>query len=700
MSKQPTPPKVDLPRPGPFARVLNGVEWLGNKLPDPAFLFLIGVFLVLGASHLAAPKLPAGFEVRWAVDKANGGVDERVGGIGRVTKTDEGEVFEPASIVVEDSDPANLRASLVIDATGEVIAGQNGQPLNVAEHGWAVFEKVPVDTDGDAETPPELVANGKVMFARSLLTSEGWYWLLSSMESNFLGFAPLGVVLLGMLGIGPMERVGLISALLRAALSRVPGLLLTPAMIFLGIMSSLGSDAGYVVLPPLAALAYLAVGRSPLAGIAAVFAGVAAGFNANLLITSLEPLMSSLSQGAAQSIDADRSVAATASWYFMAASTVVLTFVGWATTAMFVEKRLAGKSPEDGGAPRRAVERSEDKKRTTLGDQLVKIAVFNLIITGILGLVGAVLLLRTLGISGNAPSAIPDYLVWPLFAFFATFGVGFIIAGFGSSELEENEVKGLQWSTMVFACGLALSTFLVFWNGSTLHGTDGPFPRWVAVIVPLMFILTILPATAYGVVVGNIKSTKDAAQTMVESMAGMAPIIVLAFFAGQFVAAFDESGLGRMLAFSGGEWLFNQQFGASTLLVAFILVTMVFNMFVGSMSAKYALFAPIFVPMFMLIGIRPEMTQVAYRIGDSTTNIITPLNPYLVIVLMYVQKYAPKAGIGTLIAMMLPYTIAFTLIWMIMIVVWNASGAPLGVGDPVEVFSEAYNAAAASGTTP
>ncbi|MEZ6165120.1 MAG: AbgT family transporter [Phycisphaerales bacterium] len=623
MSKETASTGSDRPKAGILGSFLNGIEWLGNKLPDPAFLFLIGLGLVLLASHLAAPSLPEGFEVRWRVDVANGGVDERVGVIGRVTETEAGELFEPASIVVDNADPANLMARLVIDATGETVVGPDGSPLNVGEHGWAVFEKVPVDTDGDPETPPVLVSNGRVMFARSLLTSEGIYWLLASMEANFLGFAPLGVVLLGMLGIGPMERVGLISALLRASLSRVPGMLLTPAMIFLGIMSSLGSDAGYVVLPPLAALAYLAVGRSPLAGIAAVFAGVAAGFNANLLITSLEPLMSNLSQNAAQTIDADRAVAATAAWYFMAISTIVLTFVGWAVTAVFVEKRLAAKSPEDGG---------------------------------------------------------PDL------AHASTLD--------GHGTLKPEEVKGLLWAGVVFAIGLAFTAMLVFWKGSPLYGTDGPFPRWVAVIVPLMFILTIVPACVYGAVVGNIKSTKDAARTMVESMAGMAPIIVLAFFAGQFVAAFDESGLGRMLAFSGGEWLFNQQFGAGALLIAFILVTMVFNLFVGSMSAKYALFAPIFVPMFMLIGIRPEMTQTAYRIGDSTTNIITPLNPYMVIILMYVQKYAPKAGIGTLIAMMLPYTIAFTLVWMALILVWNATGLPLGVGDPVEVFSEGYGAVA------
>lgn len=616
MADQNTPDPIVSVRPGPMARALNAVEWLGNKLPDPAFLFLIGLFVVLGVSHFAAPDLPDGFEVRWAVDKANGGVDQRVGTIGRVTETEAGPVFEPAAVEVEERPGQSPAARLVIASTGEVVADAQGRPIDLAERGWAVFEKVPRDTDGDPETPPVLVPNGRVMVAQSLVTSNGWYWLLSSMVHNFLGFAPLGVVLLGMLGIGPMEKVGLISALLRSALARVPGQLLTPSMVFLGIMSSLGSDAGYVVLPPLAALAYLAVGRSPLAGIAAVFAGVAAGFNANLLITSLEPMMSNLSQAAAQTVDPQRAVAPTAAWWFMAVSTVVLTFVGWAVTATVVEKRLSRKPASDGGP--------DPSVASTLD---------------------------------------------------------------GHAVLSPAEVRGLLWAGLVFAVGVAATVLLVFWEGSPLHGTDGPFPRWVAVIVPLMFLLTIAPAMAYGVAVGNVRSTKDATQTMIDSMASMAPIVVLAFFAGQFVAAFDESGLGRMLAFSGGEWLFNQQFGAGALLVAFVFVTMFFNLFVGSMSAKYALFAPIFVPMFMLIGIRPEMTQTAYRIGDSTTNIITPLNPYMIIILMYVQKHAPKAGIGTLIAMMLPYTVAFTLVWILMILVWNWSGVELGPGDPVTVFS-------------
>lgn len=602
---------------------LDLIEFIGNKLPDPAVLFLLGAIAVVVASHFTAPSLPSGFEVRWSdVGNRAGGVDEHLGTIGRVSVDEAGdETFTPGTfVVVEDGE--TLAAHLVLE-DGEVVAGEDGAPIDFAERGWAVFQKTPTEVANPETGETELVleANGSVMFARSLMTSDGLYWILSSMEANFLGFAPLGVVLLGMLGIGPMEKVGLIGAILRVSLKVVPNTLLTPAMVFLGVMSSLGSDAGYVVLPPLAAAAYLAAGRSPLAGIAAVFAGVSAGFNANLLITSLEPLMAELTQSAAQQVDPARQVAATASWYFMAVSTFVVTFAGWATTAVFVEKRLTKKSPEDGGPDLAKAKEAASQDR-----------------------------------------------------------------------LAPEEIKGLIWSGLVFAAGLALAFTLVFWEGSPLHGNDGIFPRWVAVIVPLMFMLTIVPAMVYGRVVGVVKDSKDAAKTMMDSMAGMAPIIVLAFFAGQFVAYFAECNLGAMLAFTGGEWLFEQRLPGLLLVVAFIAVTMVFNLFVGSMSAKYALFAPIFVPMFMLIGIRPELTMVAYRIGDSATNIITPLNAYLVIVLVFMQRYAPKAGMGTLVAMMLPYTVVFGVVWAILLVAWEALGIPLGPGDLGTAFASSGGA--------
>jgi aminobenzoyl-glutamate transport protein len=636
--------------------VLGVVEWLGNKLPDPAFLFLGGAIIVMIASHIAAPSLPDRWAVEWEdVGNAAGGVDEHKSSIRRVKLDENGDPVYPAKVdsdgnvlLDENGEPVpDTEASpieelasfkevlvdgtpeahlLIHDESGEpttpVVDG-SGEPIDFAERGWVVFEKRPVekpvegggvDEDGNPETELVLEPTGKVLVASSLLTPNGLYWSLKTMENNFMGFAPLGVVLLGMLGIGVAEKTGLIAALLKMFMSGVPYQFLTPAMVFIGIMSSIASDAGYVVLPPLAAAIYLAAGRSPLVGIAAVFAGVSAGFNANLLITSLEPLMSEFSTEAAQLIDPSRNVAPTSNWWFMAVSTFVITGAGWLTTAMFVERRLEKKSPEEGGPDKAAAEAEAAK-----------------------------------------------------------------------GDLTPKEKKAALWSVGLFFGVIVVVAVLSIIEGAPLHGQDGPFPRWVAAIVPILFIAFVLPGLLYGSLVGTVRNTKDATKHMIDSMAGMAPIIVLAFFAGQFVAYFGETNLGSMLAFAGGEWLFEQGLGAIPLILAFILLTMVFNMFVGSMSAKYALFAPIFVPMFMLTGIRPELTQVAYRIGDSVTNIITPLNAYLVIILVFMQKYAKNAGMGTLIAMMLPYSLVFAVVWSILLVVWMLLGAPLGLGDPVSV---------------
>ncbi len=644
MSNEQQPQTGTSEPPAKLGGLLDRIEWLGNKLPDPAFLFLIGAAIVMVASHFAAPRLPDGWRVEWdQVGNAAGGVDEQLAVIRRVKTDAAGDpIFPPLigsdglPVMAEDGSPvfntaadplkesasfqlvetqAGPEAHLIVQETGQAVTDSGGEPIDFSERGWAVFTKTVVSVEDPAtgETTQVLKNTGKITFAHSLLTTEGLYWCLKSMENNFLGFAPLGVVLLGMLGIGVAEKTGLIAALIKLFMRNVSASLLTPSMVFIGIMSSLATDAGYVVLPPLAAAIYLAAGRSPLAGIAACFAGVAAGFNANLLITSLEPLMAELTQDAARLADPSRSVSATANWYFLAASTFLITFVGWAVTALFVEKRLSKKPADEGG---------------------------------------------------------PD-------------AAAAAIAAKDIGKLESNEVRGLKLAMSVAVLLVGFFATLHFWPGSPLNGLDGIFPRWVAVVVPLMFFVFVIPGIVYGWVVGNVQSTKDIAKHMTDSMAGMAPIIVLAFFAGQFVTYFGETNLGAMLAFTGGEWLFEQGMPTALLLIAFILLTVIFNLFVGSMSAKYTLFAPIFVPMFMLIGIRPELTQVAYRIGDSVSNVITPLNAYLVIVLVFMQRFAPKAGMGTLIAMMLPYTIVFGIVWTIFLLVWDALGLPLGVGDPL-----------------
>jgi aminobenzoyl-glutamate transport protein len=457
----------------------------------------------------------------------------------------------------------------------------------------------------------ELVPHGEPLRPLSLLTSEGLYWAISSMVRNFINFAPLGIVLTGMLGIGIAEKVGLFGTVLRWLALKVPGELLTPMMVFLGILSSAAMDAGYVVLPPLAAAMYMALGRPPLAGIAAVFAGVSAGFSANLFVSGLDALLAGASTEAAGVIDPGYQVAVTANWGFIIVSTVVLTLTGWAITARLVEPRLRTRSAEEGG-----------------------------------------------------PSPVSE-------------------SDLASHRLTDPEKRGLGWAGLALFVFMGLVMAAILIPGGPLHGQDGRFPRWVNAIVPLIFFFFAVPGLAYGISTGVIRSSKDAATAMIEAIATMAPIIVLAFFAAQFVQYFEHSKLGAMLAMAGGKALFAANLGPELLIVMFIVLIMGLNLFVGSMSAKYFLIAPIFVPMLMLLGIAPELTQTAYRVGDSVTNIITPLNAYLVIILVVMQRYAKNSGMGTLISLMMPYSIIFAIVWTILLLLWMVVGAPLGPSGPL-----------------
>ncbi len=461
--------------------------------------------------------------------------------------------------------------------------------------GWQVTKTV-TGSDG-VQRQVDVIAVG-------LLDSDGIWWAMSHMVDNFMSFPPLGLVLAAMLGIGVAERSGLIAALLKTSVGKTPASLLTPTVFFLAIMSSMALDAGYVVLPPLAAALYLAMGRSPLVGIATAFAGVSAGFSANLFITALDPLLAGFSQAGAQLLDESYQVSATANWWFMIASTLTLTGVGWWVTAKLVEPRLATHS----------------------GVEVV----------------------------------IPEH-----------------------DEQEGDVARGLRWAGFSLIAILIVFALLIFVPDAPLYGQGKRFDRWIEAVVPLILIFFIVPGIAYGFGSGSLKSDKDIARLMSDSMSGLGSYIVLAFFAAQFIAFFKYSHLGEMLAIVGGQLLAQAEFSPAFLIAAFMLVVMAGNLFMGSASAKYAFFAPVFVPMFMQVGISPELTQAAYRVGDSVTNVITPLNPYMVIVLAFLQRYAPKAGIGTLIALMLPYAVVFAVCWLILLLVWMATGMSLGPAGPL-----------------
>ncbi len=443
--------------------------------------------------------------------------------------------------------------------------------------------------------------------AVGLMDSDGLWWVLSNMVDSFMSFPPLGLVLVAMIGIGIAERSGLVAAVMHVAAARTPERFLTPMVFFLGIMSSLTLDAGYVVLPPLAAALYMATGRSPVVGIAVSFAAVAAGFSANLFITALDPLLAGFSQAGAQLLDEAYVVSATANWWFMIVSTVLLTFVGWWVTARFVEPRLS------------------------------------------------------IAAGGNAQSKSTNT----------------------ETDGAENMRRGLKVALVAVVIALALIVALIIVPGAPLHGTGKRFDRWIEAIVPLILLLFAVPGLAYGFAARTLKSEKDVARLMSETMASLGPYIVLAFFAAQFIAFFKQSNLGEMLAIVGGQWLAQAEFAPWLLIAAFVIVVMTGNLFIGSASAKFAFFAPVFVPMFMQVGISPELTQAAYRIGDSVTNVITPLNPYMVIVLAFLQRYIPHAGIGTLAALMLPYVIVFAVVWISLLLLWMATGIPLGPAGPL-----------------
>ncbi len=520
---------------------LDFVEWLGNKLPEPATLFVIGAAIVMIVSQIG----------EW--------------------------------------------------------------------QGWTVQPVVP-RTVVNAETGErvvELVPRGDPIRAVGLMDRDGLHVAITRMVRNFVEFPPLGIVLVGLLGVGVAERTGFIGALLKAMMLGVPTRLLTPTMVFLGVNSSLATDAGYIVLPPVAGALYKAVGRSPLVGIVAVFAGIAGGFNANLLITSLDPLLAGMTQPAARVIDSGYTINPACNWYFMIASTFVLTFVGWFVTDRFIEPRLSAKPPDDGGPV--------------------------------------------------PPSA--DELA--------------------AQQLTSRQVRALSWGVGVTLAALGIYLLAILHPAGPLYGlTDPANPdsplRWPQSIVPAIFVVFLLPGITYGAVAGTIRSERDVAKIMIESMVSMAPIMVLYFFAAQFLAWFDYSNLGRMMAMVGGKALASSGLPPEVLIVGLIVVTIVFDLLMASMSAKWLLFAPVFVPMFMLVGISPELTQCAYRIGDSVANIITPLNAYLLLILVAMQKYAPRAGMGTLVALMLPYTLIFFLVWAALLVVWMQLGVPLGPGGPLE----------------
>ncbi|MEG0577843.1 MAG: AbgT family transporter [Clostridium sp.] len=441
--------------------------------------------------------------------------------------------------------------------------------------------------------------------AVSLMSADGIRYMLTSAVKNFTSFAPLGTVLVAMLGVGVAEGTGLISASIRKLVLSTPKSLITAVVVFAGVMSNVASDAGYIVLVPLGAVIFLSFKRHPLAGIAAAFAGVSGGFSANLMIGTIDPLLGGISTEAARIWDATYTVAPTANLFFMIASTVLITVLGTIVTEKIVEPRL-GKYKGDDSVDVEGITNEEQK-----GLRYALIALIVLV---------AIILVMTV------PS-------WGI--------------------LRHPKTGDLLKSPFM----------------------DG--------MVPIILLAFLVPAIAYGIGSGSVKSDKSIVKAMSKSMASMGGYIVLVFVASQFVAYFSHTNLGTILAVKGADFLKNTGINGIPLIIGFVLLAGFINLFMGSASAKWAILAPIFIPMLMQLGFSPELTQVAYRIGDSTTNIISPLMSYFALIVTFAEKYDKESGIGTLISTMVPYTVVFLIGWIVMLVIWYMIGLPLGPGVPL-----------------
>jgi len=446
----------------------------------------------------------------------------------------------------------------------------------------------------------------------SLMTVEGLHRMLTNAVTNFSGFAPIGTVLVAILGIAVAESSGLIGAVLRVTVSKAPPAALTAVIVFAGVMSNVGSDVGYVLLIPLAGAIFAAVGRHPLAGIAAAFAGVSGGFSANLLPGTVDVLLAGITQESARLLVPDYTILPTANYYFMFAATFVVTGVGTWVTDRLVEPRLAGtEGSENTGTTVEALTVAEKRGLLFAG-------VATLLVTLIVG--------------------------WGVLPLGSVPGAGFLL------------------------------------DPASPEFTRSIFMRSIVVFI---CVTGIVLGVAYGIGAGTVKNDHDVISGMSKSMATMGSYLVLMFFCAQFVNYFAWTNLGTITAVKGAELLQASGLGPAPLTVAVILFTAFINLFIGSASAKWTLLGPVLVPMFMFVGYSPEFVQAAYRVGDSCTNIITPLMVYFPLVLTFAQKYAPKTGIGTLISIMLPYSIVFLIGWSILLVVWIFAGLPLGPDAPM-----------------
>jgi len=466
--------------------------------------------------------------------------------------------------------------------------------------------------------------------ARSLLSSDGLRHMYTRLVPNIMGFGAIGLLIAAMIGVGVAEESGLVNALIRQLVVVSPARLLVYILAFVGILSSIAADAGYLVLIPLAGTAFLSVGRHPLAGIALGFAAVAGAFTVNMLIKPLDAVLTEITNDAIHMVDPTKSIDLTANLWFSFVSVPFLTVVIGLITDRVIEPRLGKYVPGPGADP------PEPGPDTPAGASAAAAAA--------------------------QAAASPDGTPGPL---------------------SPAESRGLRYALYAFVGVLAVFALLTLPPGAPLRNPDtgslignSPFMNGLITVIMLAFLAT---GIAYGRGAGTLTTTGQIIAAMTKAVSGLGGTILLFVVIAQFIDYFNFSNIPTLLAVSMADALKAANVGPLPLLVGFIVVVLLLDFVFTPAIAKWAIFAPVFVPLFVQLGVDPASVLAAYRIGDSPPNAITPLNAYFALVVGFAQRYDKNAGIGTVVALMLPYVFWLSVLWTVLFVAWYLLGLPWGL---------------------
>jgi aminobenzoyl-glutamate transport protein len=549
-------PEADAKGAGGIQRVLDAIERVGNRVPHPAIIFLgLCVLVIVLSAVLAALDVSVTYDVA-----------------------------EQPPLVAEQEDLGGSIAPDVVLPEGE----------------QRLYDEVEIVTETTE--------------VQSILSRDGIRFFLSSFVGNFAGFTVVAVVFVAMIGVGVAEEAGLMGALIRKLVAVAPAATLTFIIVLVGGLSSVATDAGYLILIPLGAAAFASVGRHPLVGLAAAYAGVSAGFAVNVLITPLDSLLTEVTNEAIALADPNESIALTANLWFSIASTIFVALVITLIAERITTRSLGAYAPEP-----------------------------------VVHEVGEIPIVE-------------------------------------DAEVPEGEARGLRFATWGTLVAIAVVVLLTVLPDAPLRNPEtGSIIEDSPLMESLIFIITsvfLVAGVCFGIGAKTISSTVDVINAIVKTFSGLASLVFLLLIISQFIAYFNYSELPTIIAVNMADFLEGADIGALWLLIGFIFVIVILDVVIPGSLPKWAIFAPIFVPLFMRLDVAPQTVLAAYRLGDSPANVITPLMVYLPFIVLVAQRYRKDAGIGTIIALMLPYTFIVLVAWLLFFVAWFLLGIPMGPGYP------------------